>query len=95
MLDQINFKKLKRLFDSILSTKKSDSNKYNVPFPATEITTNVVQMYQVLGTRAMFNRGPIIMSRNVGAINVLSPLQMFADNTYENHDLDTNNFAYI
>ena len=52
-------------------------------------------MYQILGARAVFNRGSIKMSRKVGAINALRLLQSFAKNTYENHDLDTNNFAYI
>ena len=42
----------------------------------------------------MFNRGPIKMSRNVGAINALSPLQRFTKNIYENHDLEGNNFAH-
>ena len=50
---------MKRLFDSILSTEKSDSNQYNVPSPAIEIMTNVVKMYQVPGVRAMFEREPI------------------------------------
>ena len=42
----------------------------------------------------MFNKGPIKMSRSVRAINELSTLQRFANNAYENYDLDTNNFAY-
>ena len=48
-------------------------------------------MHYIPGTRAIFSKGSVKISRN---INALSPLQRFANNTYGNYDLDANNFAY-
>ena len=47
-LDQIDIQVQKRLFDSILSTKKSDvSTTENVPTPNVAMMNNITQLHQV------------------------------------------------